>query len=213
MSFDVVEWENDRVRCVFDKPYMDFPHRFRMEILYVLSEKGLEQRTRITNLSDSNMPVFLGYHTTFNTCFLAHAKPGNIRVLAEVDREIQRNMENYLPTGKLLPADRITEQLQSGTFSAAGKIISRHYHACGAGRMELLDTESGIRLVYENDENFPWRLLYSADGDGYFCMEPMSCMVNAPNAPFDREDTGFVWIEPGKTREYVSKIYLQEGNR
>ena len=31
--------------------YLDFPHAFSLEISYRLSDAGLEQRTKITNLS------------------------------------------------------------------------------------------------------------------------------------------------------------------
>ena len=209
MPFQVTERTDHSVTCVFDEPYMDFPHRFRIAITYQLSECGLEQRTRITNLSETNMPVLLGFHTTFNTQFLGTAKKEDIRVFAEVLQEIQRNMETYLPTGVILPPDMITEQFQNGTYTPVGTGISRHYRAGGMGRMDLVDRESGIRLVYENSQNFPWRLVYS-DGKEYICLEPMTCMVNAPNAPFDSKDTGFAYIKPYQTEEYNSKIYLQE---
>ena len=210
MPFVVAEHGDNFVRCVFEEPYMDFPHRFRIDMRYVLSNSGLEHRTRITNLSETNMPVLVGFHTTFNICFLKHAKKENIRVFAEISQQIQRNMETYLPTGSILPPDSVTESLRNGTFAFSNKGISRHYRVEGMGRMELLDRESGIKLIYENDSSFPWRLFYSENGEEYICLEPMSCMVNCPNAPFAREKTGFAYIEPYKTKEYVSKIYLQE---
>lgn len=211
MPFVVAERGENFVKCVFEKPYLEFPHRFRMELTYALSENGLEQTTRITNLSETNMPVLLGFHTTFNVCFLDSARKENIRAFAEVSQEIQRDMETYLPTGVMLPPDTITTQFQNGSFSPAGKGISRHYRADGLGRMELRDLESGIALVYENSQNFPWRLLYSGTGEEYICLEPMTCVVNCPNGPFDPAESGFKYLKPNQSEEYISKIYLREG--
>lgn len=212
MPFAAAQKGPDFVNCVFEGQYMDFPHRFRMEIRYELSQEGMRQTTRILNLSGENMPVFLGFHTTFFVRFLEDAKVENIRVFAHVGQEIQRNMANYLPTGQILPPDGITRDLQNGAYAPAGKALSRHYRAEGSGVMGLVDTESGIRLMYENDTAFPWRLIYTADGDAYICMEPMSCVVNCPNGPFGRAESGFTVIPPGQTREYTSRIYLQESN-
>lgn len=212
MPFTAVEKGESYVNCVFEGQYMDFPHRFRMEICYGLSQEGLEQTTKIVNLSGENMPVFLGFHTTFHVRFLEDAKVENIRVFAQVGQEIQRNMANYLPTGQILPPDTITEELRTGTYIPAGKTLSRHYRAAGSGVMGLVDTRSGIRLVYENDAAFPWRLIYTADGDAYICLEPMSCIANCPNGPFGRAEGGFTVIPPGQTREYTSRINLQTMN-
>ena len=212
MPFTAVQKGKSYVNCLFEGKYMDFPHRFRMEIRYGLSREGLEQTTKIVNLSNENMPVFLGFHTTFCVRFLEGAKAENIRVFAQVGQEIQRNMANFLPTGKILPPDTITRELRTGTYAPAGKTLSRHYRAEGSGVMGLVDTQSGIRLVYENDAAFPWRLIYTADGDAYICMEPMNCVVNCPNGPFERAEGGFTVVPPRQTQEYTSRIYLQESN-
>ena len=95
-EFEMTERGDNFVKCVFEKPYLDFPHRFRIEILYKLSEEGLEQRTKITNLSDTNMPNFLGFHTTFNVPFLSNSVSENIRLFAEVGDEIERDTKYYL---------------------------------------------------------------------------------------------------------------------
>ena len=208
-EFEMTERGDNFVRCVFEKPYLDSPHRFRIEILYKLSEEGLEQGTKITNLSDTNMPNFLGFHTTFNVPFLSNSVSENIRLFAEVGDEIERDTK-YLPTGRILPSDDVTARIRKGEFMPFEKIISRNYKVEGEGRIELRDIKQNIKLVYENDREFGWRLFYNGNADEYICLEPMTCMTNCQNAPFDKAYSGFDSIPPHSSKEYISKIYLKE---
>lgn len=209
-EFEVVKRGTNFVTCAFEKPYLDFPHRFRVEITYTLSDDGLCQVTEITNLSEENMPVFLGFHTTFSIPFLQNGRAEDLRLFAEVGDEIERNMKTYLPTGKIKPPDEVTEKIKGGAFMPLEKIISRHYKSEKSGRMELTDIKKHIKLVYENDEKFAWRLFYNGNAESYICLEPMTCMANCQNAPFDRAYSGFFAIAPHKSEKYVSKIYLEE---
>ena len=196
--------------CVFDQPYLDFPHRFRMEIGYRISETGLEQTTKITNLSEQKMPNFLGFHTTFCVPFLEGTSSEDIRLLADVGEEIERDMRVYLPTGKILSCDQTTDRIKNGEFRPFEKVISRNYKVGETGRILLRDVKKKVRLVYETDEKFGWRLFYNGSANEYICLEPMTCAANCQNSPFDRRYAGFDFIEPHETKEYRSKIYLEE---
>ena len=209
MEFKITERDASSVKCVFEKPYLDFPHSFRIEMTYNLSAEGLEQRTKITNLSKENMPNFLGFHTTFNIPFLESASAEDVRLYAEIGNEIERD-RNYLPTGKLLSYDDVADKINSGAFMPLEKVISRHCGVKNDGRIELTDTKQGIKLIYENDEKFAWRLFYNGSADCYICLEPMTCMANCQNSPFDRTYSGFDSIAPNSSKEYISKIYLKE---
>ena len=210
LPFEVEEQKEDYVKCVFQKPYMDFLHNFRIEISYYLSEMGLMQKTKIMNLSEMSMPNFLGFHTTFQIPFLNGSSPENIQLMAEISDEIERSVRTYLPTGKILPEDSVTEMIRLGNWTPLEQRISRHYKAADSGRMELRDTKKRVTLVYENDQKFGWRLIYNGNADDYICLEPMTCMVNCQNAPFDRNYAGFDSIAPHDSKEYTSKIYLRE---
>lgn len=209
MEFEITERDTSFVKCVFEKPYLDFPHSFRIEMTYRLSADGLEQRTKITNLSEENMPNFLGFHTTFNIPFIEGAAAEDVRLYAEIGNEIERD-RNYLPTGKLLSYDDVCEKINSGEFMPFEKVISRHCKAKKGGRIELTDIKQGIKLIYENDEKFGWRLFYNGSAYNYICLEPMTCMANCQNSPFDRTYSGFDSIAPYSSSEYISKIYLKE---
>lgn len=210
LSFEVAEQGVDHVKCVFQKEYMQFPHSFRMEICYRLSEEGLSQKVRIENLSGQHMPNFLGFHTTFCTPFLKDSGVEDIGILADVGDEIERDMSVYLPTGRILPEDEISKMIRTGNWNPAQSQISRLYKAADSGRIEIRDKRRRMTVVYETDQKFGWRLFYNKDARNYVCLEPMTCMANCQNAPFARSYAGFDSIPPYGVREYVSRIYLRE---
>ncbi len=210
-EFRVLEKDSSYISCVYhSEATEDFPHAYEMIINYSLSEKGLLQETIIKNLSDKNMPNFLGFHTTFQIPFIEDSVPEQVCVFTQIGEEIERDMRVYLPTGRILAEDEISEKLKSGTFMPWEKVISRHYKVDKKGLIELRDWNKNIKLVYENDEKYTWRLFYNGNADAYICLEPMTCMANCQNAPFDRNDAGFDYIEPNSEKKYVSKIYLEE---
>lgn len=206
--FAVTERGAEHVTCVFDRPYLNFPHRFRLSLTYRLSADGMEQITAIENLSEENMPSFLSFHTTFRVPFLAGSAAEDVRVLAEVGDEVERGI-TYLPTGRLLPPDEIGREMNAGTFSPTSAPLSRNCFAAKGGRLELRDMKREIAAVYEVDKKFPFRLIYNGQADEYICLEPMTCMANCQNAPFEREFAGFDSIAPGEVRTYRCRLYLK----
>ena len=216
-SYELVEKTENRLVCSYkanaDSPYLDFPHPFEIVIQYELKEDGLYHTVEVINQSDSNMPIFLGFHTTFRALFAEDSKAENIKVLAKISEEYERNMTNYLPTGNKPEFDETSVALQDGNFSPFVKPTSRHYHARNAGRMVIYDAGLDLSVVYENDEKYRFRLIYNGNADEYICLEPQNCMANCQNSPFSREEAGFDYIEPKKSKIYVSKISIEEGDR
>ena len=212
--FTVLEKTDDSILCEYratkQNPYTTFPHAFAVRIFYQIDKNGLVCDTQIENRSEQNMPNLLGFHTTFNTPFLRDGNKADVRVLTQVKDEVERNMQVYLPTGNILPDDEITQKLCKGEFSPFEKAISRQYFRQGTGKVEITDVKKKLSVVYEMDEKFAFRLLYNGKADEYICIEPQTCMANAPNAPFDRAFTGFDYIPPKEKKTYRTRIYIRE---
>jgi aldose 1-epimerase len=211
--FEALEVTDSKIKCTYratkDMPYLTFPHEFEIIMSYELKESGFYHTATVINRSTQNMPIFLGFHTTFNTLFTKNSRPQNIRAVAEICEEYERNMEiNYLPTGKILPFDAVSQALAEGRFSPFSEKISRHYRA--AGKMGLSDLGIGVQMVYENDEKYKFRLIYNGADDGYISLEPQNCLANCQNSPFDREYAGFDFLKPDESKTYNSKIFMEE---
>lgn len=212
-AFEAAEITPDKIRCRYaatkDRPYLTFPHEFEIVTEYELKDDGFYHTVTVSNLSKQDMPLFLGFHTTFNTLFKAGSRPENIRVFADISEEYERNMEvNYLPTGKKPVFDAVSRSLSEGTYVPFEEKASRHYR--GRGIMSITDLESGIRMVYENDPKYGFRLIYNGGADGYICLEPQTCLANCQNSPFSREEAGFDFLRPGESKTYRSRIYLEK---
>ncbi len=207
---EILVREEDALRVRLPSPYPDFPHPFEIEMGYTLSEKGLLQEVTVRNHSDARMPAMLAFHTTFALPFLSGSRAEDVTVQADVGDLIERNMENYLPTGKVTPPDEMTRAFLSGSFAPVKHAISRHYRAAGKGRISLTDNARRVRLVYENDAAYPFRLFYNGGAKDFLCLEPMTSLADAPNAPFPKEETGLVVIPPHGETTYFSRIYLEE---
>ena len=210
--FQITRQTKRLIQCTFKAEkgeYLGFPHAFEVIQEYELQSDGLCHRVTVKNNSDENMPVFLGFHTTFNTLFTEESRVENISVHVPLIEEYERNMaKNYLPTGKILMLDEVSEALKNGSFRPSDADISRHYR--GEGSMSITDEARGLRVIYQPDEKFGFRLIYGSAKEGYLCMEPQTCLANCQNAPFPRNKSGFDYIQPKKSKSYCSKIYLEE---
>lgn len=212
--FEVAQHAENSIVCVYrataEKPYLTFPHAFEIKMTYTLDETGFSHVVAVTNLSDTNMPCMLGFHTTFNALLTADSCREDICVRVDIAEEFERNMQNYLPTGVTPAFDAVSMALSKGEFCPFGQSISRHYRAGGERVLSITDTASGQRMVYENDEKYGFRLIYNGDADEYICLEPQNCLADCANAPIDRERAGFDYIKPGETKTYYSKIHLEK---
>ena len=212
MRFEVLKHEKSLIKCRYhadSSEYIGFPHSFEIVQEYELKRDGFYHMLTVTNLSEQNMPLFLGFHTTFNTLFAKSSRPENIRVFADISEEYERNMElNYLPTGVKPRFDAVSVSLSDGTYKPFDEKISRHYR--GSGQMSITDIGNCLRVVYENDEKYGFRLIYNGGSDGYICLEPQTCLANCQNSPFSREEGGFDFLQAGESKIYRSRIFLEE---
>ncbi len=211
-EFQIVSGGEDYVICSYRptgrERYFGGQHEFEIIISYYLTDAGLEQRTEIKNLSSENMPVMIGFHTTFQIPFMENQSVNDLRILADVTDLIERNMDTYLPTGNILKQDEITKQFQQGIFPPFSQGISRHYKSGANGEMCIRDTKRNLSVRYDNSANMGFRLLYNGNADEYICMEPQNCLVNYMNEEFDKEYAGFEYLSPRKSKIYISKISI-----
>ena len=212
-AFELTEKSDSKIKCRYtatkNRPYLSFPHDFEIVMEYELKDDGFYHTVTVSNLSAQNMPLFLGFHTTFNTLFAKGSRSENIRVFANISEEYERNMEvNYLPTGVKPSFDAVSTALSEGTYKPFEKKASRHYR--GQGIMSITDIDKSLRIVYKNDEKYGFRLIYNGGSDGYVCLEPQTCLANCQNSPFSREEGGFDFLQVGESKTYRSRMFLEE---
>lgn len=205
--FKVISLEENRVVCEYTiTARKGFEHNVNVQVAYTLSDDGLETRLKIFNNSPHSLPTILGYHTTFNIGFTTITNKQSVRVKAGVEGEIVRD-KKFLPTGEILEQDDIAQQFQNGTFAPYKNPISRHCKA-NSNVMTLTNIERKIKVSYEVDEKFKYRLIYNGDGEDFICLEPQTNMVNALN--LDGYENEIDVILPNQSKEYVTKIWIEQ---
>lgn len=198
-EFTVIEQTENSITCYYEeKARVGFLHDYAITINYTLSDQGLLQIVTVKNLSDSEMPCMLGFHTTFSV-------KENCLIKTQIDKEIERNMNNYLPTERVLPLDSDGKNLLNGTFTP--KTLSKHYLA-GGDTAEIFFPDEKVKVVYEYDKKYLYRLIYASQD--FICLEPQTCVVNAPNLIGQLKNSGLISIKPYSELNFYTKIRLKE---
>ncbi len=184
-----------------------FPVKFRAEILIELSEEeGLRQTITLTNRSDVMMPVSVATHTTYNAPFVKDAKQEDIRLTVPAEKRLPFNKRRWLPTGRMIPLTQRDKLYVSGEKCPVLTDICNDMYLSGAALLDgkpfrgviMTDTASGKSICNEVDENYKFWIIWNDKGfKDYFCVEPMTAQVNAPNLDMPAEMSGYTELKPG----------------
>lgn len=187
--------------------YNCFPVKFTVQIKIELSDKGLTHTVTLINQSDKMMPISIATHTTINAPFVDGALQENIRLQVPAVERLHFNKTKWLPNGKRTKLSDYDKQYVDGTCPVLKDICNDMYTG---GTLDLdgkpfrgtvmTDTASGKRICNEVDEKYKFWIVWNHNGFmNYFCPEPMTAQVNAPNLDIAPELSGYEELAPGKT--------------
>ncbi len=193
--------------------YRYLPFSFTLRLRYTLSELGLQQQVSVRNEGSTRMPWLLAFHTAINAPFAPDSQASDYRLKVTVGDRYEMS-ERMLPTGNIQPMseDEIAMK-QEGIYPFYGS-MDNHYTAetqDGRNRMELTDTRTNTTLVYDASSAYKHWMIYNNGGkEGFFCPEPQTNLVNAPNiAGMSAERSGLIGLEPGDIWEAASRLYVK----
>ncbi|WP_211211479.1 hypothetical protein [Heyndrickxia acidiproducens] len=138
------------------------------------------------------MPVMLGCHTSIQAPFCKTSTEADCILKLGVLKRVELN-ERSLPTGHFIELDKDERQLADIGNSPYFKPLDHHYIAREAeeNQMVLTDSKEKVSFVLLRDPSFRFWMLYNDDAkSGFFCPEPQTNMVNAPNVPLSYKKTG-----------------------
>lgn len=202
LPFEVIEYDNGHIKGVFtatkNHPYLTFPHSFEFYVEYRIKQDAIYQIVSIKNTSDKNMPVALGFHTTFN---LSDRKVIKISAV----KEVERSAEKFLPTGKMYDDFELKAILNNGIFKPHSKPISKLFEL-GDREIQIFDEETNVKISYIFDKKYKYCMLYSSNGQDHICIEPQTWLTDCPNLGLDRNEYGFDYIEPNGLKMYTTAL-------
>ena len=213
---EVVEHSSDsncawvKTRYIYDENdefFQYLPVRFVAEYTFTLSENGLEQDISFTNTSGVMLPMSLASHTSINSPFVDGAKEEDIRLTVPIGKRCELN-ERCLPTEKLKAPTMADLEYKSGNKKPVLQVVDNEMYF---GETIDLDGEkfhgviaediaSGKKLCYEVSDEYKFWIIWNDRGfNHYFCPEPMTAMIDAPNLSLPADVSGYREVKPGET--------------
>lgn len=183
--------------------FADFPHEFICRMEFVLSDAGLTETIRFDNLSDSPMPLGVGFHTAFMIPWDERSKRDDYRIVLGAGEHIilddlhlatggRKPLSSAYRTEGILPFEPIVDE---HTSALALNLDKKSFHGA---IIKNICTKHNI--YFETSENFGYWMVWNNQAkSNYVCVEPMSWIINAPNIPLADEQTGYTQIEPGES--------------
>ena len=212
---DTAYVENEYIYDEKDYFYDAFPVKFRITVRIELSDAGMKHIVTLENMSDRMMPVSLATHTTINAPFVDGAKQEDVRLKVPVSEKILFDKTKWLPTGERAALDAYDERYNEGRCPVLCDICNDMYTGSTTvadGKpfhgAVMTDVASGKTIYNEVDEKYRFWIIWNHEGFmNYFCPEPMTAQVNAPNLDMDRELSGYEEIAPGETYTAVQRFF------
>ena len=200
-----------------DPFFVYFPLPFRVELTFTLSECGLEHKIAIINLSEKMLPISVATHTTIQAPFVDGAKPEDITLMVPIGKRCELN-ERCLPTERLLEPKLSDLEYKNGTKCPVLQNIDNDMYQAETGKLDeqdfygviAEDTASGKKICYQVSEEYKFWIIWNDRGfNGYFCPEPMTAMIDAPNLSLPPEVTGYRELKPQGVFEANQRFFTE----
>lgn len=192
-----------------------FPVKFQADYEFVLDAEGMHYSFTLTNLSDKQMPYGVCNHTAFKAPFITGGKKTDIRLQIPAVKRCVLN-ERRLPTGEIKELSLHDERYVKGIQKVHKEYIDNDMYIIETGELDgkpfygaiMTDVATGKRVCYEVDETFKFFIVWNDKGKkDYYCPEPMTWMVDAPNLDMPPEVTGYTELAPNESKTVWEHIF------
>jgi aldose 1-epimerase len=169
----------------------------------------------VTNMSDKQLPYGVCNHTTINGPFTTNGDPLGTRIFVTIGDKWPLNQRS-LPTCDFISLDNHDRQYLTGSMIPVKHVINNDVYNCETYEVDglpfrgaiITDVATGNEIRYEVDNNFKFWVIWNDGGEkGYFCPEPSTWMIDAPNLPLPGEESGYEELAPGKSKTVREHIY------
>lgn len=198
-----------------DPFFSTFPVSFKAEYTFSLSDEGMAYSFTMTNLSDRQLPYGVCNHTAMKGPFIEGGKPEDVRLYVPIGDKVELNKQ-CIPTCDFKPQNNYDKLYLSGSTIPVGQDIDNDMYFMEEGSADgkpfygviATDTATNKQIRYEVCKDFKFWIIWNDHGDkGYFCPEPMSWIIDAPNLPLSQSESGYMELAPGESKTVTEKIY------
>ncbi len=182
----------DRVVLDYEHAPDTWPWHYSAQQVFLLEEEALTLKLSIRNLSAEPMPAGLGWHSYFAkdgarlNAPVQRWWPGGADSVPTLSQDIARN-------GVLEDVDLTTLSLDNA-FQRIDSLASIEW------------PERRQRLEMETTANLSHCLVYTPEGENFFCYEPVSHAPNAHNSEEPAALTGLEWLRTGEVMSATIRL-------
>ena len=200
-----------------DPMFSRFPVAFTIRMTYTLSaQKGLLQEVEMNNNSkDRMLPCGFCSHTCIAAPFVKGTDAADYVMHVPVTKRWELTPRN-LPTEQLLALSDYDQQYNTGTMKAVHHVIDNDLFSAADMQLQgqpfhgMVTTHvpSNTQICYEVSKEYQFWCMWNDGGEnGYYCPEPLTWMINAPNLKKPANETGYTEIAPDATYHCWQRIY------
>ena len=198
-----------------DEFFSTFPVSLRADYEFKLTEEGMFYEVTITNLSDKQLPYGVCNHTTINGPFTENGDPMDVRLYVTIGDKWPLD-SRCIPTCEYAPLDNHDKQYLTGSMIPVKHALDNDVYDCETHEVDgkpfrgaiATDLGTGNEIRYEVDDNMKFWVLWNDGGEkGYFCPEPSTWMIDAPNLPISGDESGYEELAPGASKTVKEHIY------
>lgn len=203
----VLDASEQHIAFGFDHPATHgYPHDFTLELRYDFHPDAVRQSFTVYNRSGRPMPFGAGFHTAFSMT------AGSTATVTASDGYWEEMRPRCLPTGRLIGWSGSCPTFHDGDD------VSLHCPATTGARKGrpfrgaiITHPAHQAEIVYEVDAQFGhWCLWNEFGGQNFFCAEPMSWMVNAPNLALSPTISGLQTIPAHESWSTLCSLRVEQ---
>ncbi len=164
-----------------------YPFKTILQITYTLTNEGLKLEFHISNESDVEIPLALGWHPYYKLSGRSNdwILKMNSESLVEVDKDL-------VPTGNTLPCEGTEFDFSSGKAIDDNE-IDLALSVPADGRFELTDGKRTLK-VQQDPKYFKYIQMYTPDDRESIAIEPVTAATNS----FNFHNLGLISLKPNE---------------
>ena len=209
---EIVKFRFNSVGSIYHK---SFDWNFTCCFTFTLSESGITQFVEFENNGETEIPFGLGFHTAFRIPQNDSFSKEDYCILVSSAKQWELD-ENGFPTGRLISAP---DGYNSGCVSPLATPLADHLQAATLSEdcahssfhgAKIRNLKTNTELIYETDNIYAnWMVWNKKASDNFVCIEPMTCIIDAPNANIPQSLHGFISLKPREHWEAKNRLYVK----
>lgn len=185
-AWEVLESSSHSVHFFYEHEAQDWPWTFRAEQGFAITQNGLRIDLQLTNLSDRVMPGGMGWHPYFPL--------ENAKLEADVSA-VWLSGDDMIPSA---PSE-LTEKTDLTKFRSVKDLRLDNAFSAGMRGTTIIWEEQSKSVSMTASEMLRHLIVYTPEGEDYFCVEPVSHSPDALNSNEEPGTTGLQILAPGES--------------